>query len=188
MGAAVHELFDIVWSIAWKHMSARTHAHMHVHAHPSAPFNYSSTDKLCYSPQMQSSKFCTNIDTGGVGLNWWQSRSSEKTTPHSTFSLETMRLDAACRDKGEFVSRPVSFPLRWRWCIAPQIAFSEPCIWTKLFWIHKYAGPNSQIQRKDKFNPAEPTPAFLNTSAGITWSKLAVSYVKISQYDIKLNT
>lgn len=65
MGAAVHELFDIVWSIAWKHMSARTHAHMHVHAHPSAPFNYSSTDKLCYSPQMQSSRFCTNIDTGG---------------------------------------------------------------------------------------------------------------------------
>lgn len=78
MGAAVHELFDIVWRIAWKHMSARTHAHMHVHAHPSAPFNYSSTDKLCYSPQMQSSKFYTNTDGGGVGLNWRQSRSSEK--------------------------------------------------------------------------------------------------------------
>lgn len=32
---------------------------------------------------------------------------------------------------------------------------------------------------------------FLNTSAGITWSKVSVSYVKISQYqqnDIKLNT
>lgn len=87
MGAAVHELFDIVWSIAWKHMSARTHAHMHVHAHPSAPFNYSSTDKLCYSRQMQSSKFYTNMrekikqthwHRGGVGLTGRQSRSSEK--------------------------------------------------------------------------------------------------------------
>lgn len=134
---------------------------MHVHAHPSAPFNYSSTDKPCYSPQMQSSKFYTNMREKikqthwhwGVGLNWRQSRSSEKTTPHSTLFLETMRLDTASRDKGEFVSRTVSFPLRWRWCIAPQTAFSEPCIWTKLFWIHKYVGPISQITEERQVEP-----------------------------------
>lgn len=130
MGAAVHELFDIVWSIAWKHMSVLTHACTHArtrtHTHAlqrrsiiqalitpafSHKRNYASftqtkgkVEHLCRGVCV-----CVCVWLGEGGYLTDDNHVLPEKTSHSTSFLETKRLDAACRDKGEFVSRTVSF-------------------------------------------------------------------------------